>query len=115
MHNRFKEARASKKMTQNAVADILNITDATYSRYEAGSMQPPPSKLCQIADVFGVSIDYLLLRSNVPYLPSCKEVACFEEYGRYIQMYRALDHRGRKAVEDTLVREYAFVQAKNNR
>lgn len=111
MNNRFKEVRKRMKLNQKAIADILSVTNATYSRYEAGIMQPDPPTLCKIADIFGVSIDYLLFRTDIPDLiREYPEQITSEQGIEYIRMYRSLDQRGKKAVNDTLEREYAFIQ-----
>lgn len=110
MNNRFKEVRKRMKLTQKAIADILNVTNATYSRYEAGIMQPDPPTMCRIADIFGVSIDYLLYRTDIPDLiREYPEQVTSQQGIEYIRMYRFLDPRGKKAVNDTLEREYTFI------
>ena len=115
MNNRFKEVRKRMKLTQKAIADILNITNATYSRYEAGIMQPDPPTMCKIAEIFGVSIDYLLYRTDIPDLiREYPEQVTSQQGIEYIRMYRSLDNRGKKAVNDTLEREYTFIQFQEN-
>lgn len=57
---RFKEARMALKLNQKEVADKLNVTTATYCRYEKGQISPDPKMLKKIAYVLGVSIDYLV-------------------------------------------------------
>lgn len=61
----IKKHRKMLKMTQNDMATILGVHRATYGEYELGNNQPPIDKLIKIADVFDVSIDYLLGRERV--------------------------------------------------
>lgn len=65
---RFKECRNKKGVTQQDVADVLNITRAGYSNIENGKREPDYESLCKLADYFEVSIDYLLGRTNNPAL-----------------------------------------------
>ena len=74
-------------------------------------MQPDPPTMCKIAEIFGVSIDYLLYRTDIPDLiREYPEQVTSQQGIEYIRMYRSLDNRGRKAVNDTLEREFSFIQ-----
>ncbi len=63
---RLKELRKTKKMTQQRLAIELNMNQNTLSRYETGERQADYQTLILIADYFGVSIDYLLERTDNP-------------------------------------------------
>ena len=54
---RLKELRGNK--TQVEVAKSLKIPQTTYSNYENGISEPNIKKLIEIADYYGVSLDYL--------------------------------------------------------
>lgn len=60
----LRKLRESKKLTQADVASALQIGRSTYTKYESGKSKPVSEMLIKIADYFGVSIDYLLGRSN---------------------------------------------------
>ena len=60
---RLLEQRKLNKMTQIEVANYLNISQPSYIRYENGSAEPSYDNLVKIADLFDVSIDYLLGRT----------------------------------------------------
>ncbi len=55
------ELRKEKKMTQKQVADLLNITDKTISKWERGLGCPDVSLLRELASIFGISVDQLLI------------------------------------------------------
>ena len=55
------ELRKEKKMTQKQVADLLNITDKTISKWERGLGCPDVSLLRELASIFGISVDQLLV------------------------------------------------------
>lgn len=61
---RLKELRTDKNMTQGELAQALNLTRPTITYYESGVRSPDAQKLILIADYFGISIDYLLGRTN---------------------------------------------------
>jgi len=51
-------------MTQTEIADILNISQRTYSRYENDERAIPVEILSQLADFHKTSIDYLIGRTD---------------------------------------------------
>lgn len=61
---RIKEARNEQNMTQENLADILNISVAFLSRVETGKAQINLKRLTQIAEILKVSPGYLLTGSN---------------------------------------------------
>ena len=63
---RLKELRKKKGASQEEVAIFLEITQQAYANYERGARNPDPDMLSKIADYFGVSVDYLLGRSDNP-------------------------------------------------
>ena len=58
--NNFKLARKNKQLTQSQVANLLNVTSATISRYETGDMQPDNTTLREMSKIYEVSVDFLL-------------------------------------------------------
>ncbi len=61
---RLIEQRKMNKMTQRQVADSLGIKQPSYIRYEKGDAQPSLENLVALANLFDVSVDYLLGRSE---------------------------------------------------
>ncbi len=53
-----------KRLRQVDVAELLGITQAHYQRIEKGKINISALTLCALADYFGVSVDYLLGRSE---------------------------------------------------
>lgn len=62
---RLLEQRKLNRLTQKTVAEYLHISQPSYIRYENGSAEPSYENLVKLADLFDVSIDYLLGR--IPY------------------------------------------------
>ncbi|MBR2870352.1 MAG: helix-turn-helix transcriptional regulator [Clostridia bacterium] len=52
--------RIEKKWTQNELADKLNYSDKSVSKWEHGETTPPIDVLKQLADLYDVSLDYLV-------------------------------------------------------
>ena len=77
MHTRIRELREDNDLTQAFMADLLNITQRTYSRYETGERTIPLETLSKIADFYKTSIDYLLYRTDEkrPYPLSKKRIS----------------------------------------
>ena len=51
--------------TQKQVAEYLNIKQNTYSQYEIGVLNYPLEAVGKLADLYGVSVDYLMGRTDV--------------------------------------------------
>ena len=47
-------------MTQNEIANILDVSPATVSKYESGALEPNIESLKRLAELFEISIDELL-------------------------------------------------------
>lgn len=60
MHERLKELRIEKSLTQQQVAEQLGITQRAYSHYEIGDREPSVALIKQLCKLFEVSADYLL-------------------------------------------------------
>ncbi len=66
---RLKEARKAKNLTQEEVAEILDISLATYRKYEqgTGNRRDVPHFICSLAKIFNVSADYLIGKEDKPH------------------------------------------------
>lgn len=58
----LKKERKNKEMTQEEIANKINISRASYAYYEAGKKQPNLDTLKKLADLYKVSVDYLIGR-----------------------------------------------------
>ena len=61
---RIKDLREDKDMLQKEVADLLNISQTNYSKYELGKINIPINTLKKLALIFDTRIDYLLGLTN---------------------------------------------------
>lgn len=58
------ELRQDKGMTQADLAIKLNVAKSSISNYETGQRRAHTELICKVADIFEVSTDYLLGRSE---------------------------------------------------
>lgn len=63
---RIKYLREKQNLTQIELSKLLNIGNTTLSQYESGQRVPSDEIKAKIADFFGVTIDYLLGRTDNP-------------------------------------------------
>lgn len=61
---RLKMLRIENHLRQDQVARLINVDKSSISLYETGMRQPSYATLVRLADVFNVSTDYLLGRTN---------------------------------------------------
>ncbi len=59
------ELRLLNNMTQSELGEKLNYSDKTISKWERAESTPDISVLCDIADLFGVTVNYLVTAENM--------------------------------------------------
>lgn len=60
----IKELRTGEELTQKQVAEKLGITYQSYQAYELGIAIPSLVNFIKLADLFNVSLDYLIGRGT---------------------------------------------------
>ncbi|KAF5068683.1 MULTISPECIES: helix-turn-helix domain-containing protein [Anaerotignum] len=93
-HERLRQLRKEKKITQAALAKELTYGATAISNYESGHNQPSISDLKKIASIFNVSLDFLLGVNEIrrPYEPDKKT----DDYEILNEYFGKLDDRGKK-------------------
>ena len=66
MYRRIRELREDHDLTQREMGEILSCSQRVYSNYERGDIDIPTGVLIRLADHYGVSVDYLLDRTQNP-------------------------------------------------
>ena len=89
----IKDIRIRRGLTQAEVADSLGVSSVVYSRNETGTRQPSIDLLIQMADIFDVSVDYLVGRKDI-------EDSTLSEYE--IELLTASREADTRAREDAL-------------
>ncbi|OTP10821.1 hypothetical protein A5844_000955 [Enterococcus sp. 10A9_DIV0425] len=69
MYDRIRNLREDADLSQEKLARLLHINQATYSRYETGDLEIPVSSLIKLSEFYSISVDYLvnLTDSMEPY------------------------------------------------
>ena len=66
MYRRIRELRENKNLSQKKMGEILSCSQRVYSDYERGVLDIPTEILLRLADFHGVSVDFLLNRTDNP-------------------------------------------------
>ena len=62
--NRLKELRRLSNLTQRQTSLKLGVTERSYQRFESGENKPSLSNLIELANIFNVSLDFLVGREG---------------------------------------------------
>lgn len=66
MYQRLRDMREDRDLPQRMMAELLHVSQATYSRYESGTLDIPSAALIALAQFYETSIDYLLGLTDDP-------------------------------------------------
>lgn len=95
--------RKNKEMTQDSLADVLNVSKMAVSKWERGVNFPDIEIMCEIADYFNVSIDELLGRKEcfktLNSLYNSEKVRCLQMARKIIEYGKLARDEGFLAIE----------------
>lgn len=63
-YQRIRDLREDRDYSQAYVGKMLNLSQRAYAYYESGERLIPPEVLSELADLYDVSVDYLLGRTD---------------------------------------------------
>ncbi|MGN0468463.1 MAG: helix-turn-helix domain-containing protein [Acutalibacteraceae bacterium] len=66
MYYRIRNLREDRDLNQTKIAKYLGMSQTGYSKYETGENDIPTGILIKLADFYGVSVDYILNRTDNP-------------------------------------------------
>ena len=89
----LKIARIKKKLTQQQLADMLELSKSTITNYEADKRQPDVFMIKKLAKILDVTGDYL-----IGYEPRETRFAISDEALRIARAYDSMNEKGRNAV-----------------
>lgn len=61
---KLKQLRIDKGVTQKKIAEHIGVQCVSLQRFEYGTVKPSLDTLIALADFYGVSVDYLVGRTN---------------------------------------------------
>lgn len=94
--NRLRQLRREYNFTQTKLAKMLGYGASTVSNYESGKNEPSITDLIKLADIFQVSLDYLLGYTHfcIPY----GDTSAFEKADKLIRYYNQLSDNAAQQV-----------------
>lgn len=63
-YKRIRNLREDRDLTQRELAEYLNVSQKSYSRYERGERTIDPEILGRIATFYDTTVDYLIERTD---------------------------------------------------
>lgn len=60
MFHRLRNLRQDHDLTQSQLAQLLNMSQTGYSKYETGENDIPTTVLIHLATLYGTSVDFIL-------------------------------------------------------
>ena len=79
-NNKLYELRKQKGLSQEELANRLNVSRQTVSKWEVGDSTPDMEKLIAMSDLFGISLDELILNKTPEPAPTVQTPAQSELY-----------------------------------
>ncbi len=102
MLDKLKKLRNERGISQQALADIIGVSQQSINKYENHNIEPDILTLIAIADYFDVSVDYLIGRfDNCGVLP----IKLKDKEKQLVKNYRKLNE-SEKICVDTLIETY---------
>jgi transcriptional regulator with XRE-family HTH domain len=96
--NRLKELRTENGWTMEEVGKKIGIKKSSYASYESKYRQPPLDKLKNLAQLYEVSVDYLIGLTNE------RQYACsFQSQLKQVYVKKGLHWDGREIPEEVLI------------
>ena len=62
--NRFTKLRIDNRLSQQELADLLDVSQQMICKYESGENEPNIKSLKKLADIFNTTVDYLIEYDN---------------------------------------------------
>lgn len=113
--HRIAELRDQRGLTQEELSVSLGISRAALSHYEKNRREPDFETLTKMADLFGVSLDYIIGRTNNPDTTLDQDVRAFvdqlELSDADIMNKFSLTIDGKKLTTEEARRFIAFIRA----
>jgi transcriptional regulator with XRE-family HTH domain len=96
--DKIRELRKNNKITQQELAKAINLSRSAVGMLESNKNGASPDKLKEIADFFGVTIDYLL--ANNKQIENIEEIKKERDYSLTIKEQENIDDEAKKIIEE---------------
>lgn len=98
---KLKELRQEKGLTQKELATMVKLNQTAIGKYERGELEPNLDMLKQLADIFDVSVDYLLGRED-DFGVVKRESPADKDSEELLSLYRELTPSAQEAIKETI-------------
>lgn len=101
---RLKELREAKHMSQQALADILHVTQQSIHKYEYGLAEPDMDIILHMAEIFDTSIDYLVGYTDIPFRYETYPTDSISSSEKHIlEYYRHLSPKAQELIQELIL------------
>ncbi|MSS43662.1 helix-turn-helix transcriptional regulator [Anaerosalibacter bizertensis] len=90
--DRVKKERILRQMTQKELSELLGVSPSTVGMYEQNRRQPDSDTIIKLSEIFNVSTDYLLGRTDIKN-PSDEISNAVEDDPELIEFWNELKER----------------------
>ncbi|SEG56334.1 DNA-binding transcriptional regulator, XRE-family HTH domain [Bacillus sp. ok061] len=111
---RIKELRKEKKWSQRELGEKVDVSESFVSKVESGKKQPSREVTTKFSEVFNVTTDYLLGRSEDPELNEEEDKVVSEEGKNIMSLIESLPEDERKKAWEQLEMYVTYMQNKKN-
>lgn len=109
--DRLKEARLSKKMTQEQLAEKIGVAKSTLTGYEKGHSEPNLNTISKIMNVLKVDANYLL--QDEMSISGSSPIALEYNEIEYIEKYRSLSPVNQEYIQ--MILDWEFSKSKSQK
>lgn len=96
----LKKLREKKKLSQQALANLLEISQQSINKYENHETEPDIDRLIRIANFFETSVDYLVGNTEIQHkIEAVERFDLNENEATLIEKYRRLSPDERKSIQ----------------
>ncbi len=97
----LKKLRLERGLSQQQLADILNVTQQAVNKYENHDTEPNLATLKQLADYFNTSVDYIIGRGDIRNSSEpVKEYILTQDEEKLFEYYRQMSRSKQRCLEE---------------
>ena len=94
VHNRIRELREEKHITQIRLSTELGVAQETISAYEQGRHMPSVSTLIKLSNILDASMDYIMMKSDTRNIIEVQSLSDSET--KLLGFYKRLNSSGKE-------------------
>lgn len=95
--------REEKGLSQQKLADMLNISQQAIFKYEKTANEPDISTLIRLAEIFDVTVDYLIGNSDIRERNVRRSAALLtEQEAEHIRRWRTLPNKVKNSIDSLI-------------